>query len=65
MHANLWAMYFASVVSFHFHPGNVDKWTALGAAGEDMVLKQCARLADRMLQVTLEREASWRGSDLQ
>lgn len=51
----LWSMFYASVVSFQFHPGTKER----------LSLDDCARVADEMLSHALERGELWRGSDQQ
>jgi hypothetical protein len=49
MEAQLWAMYFASVTSFQFHPG------ARRDGAEPLSIPECAVVADFMLTETLRR----------
>lgn len=51
--AFIWSTYYASVVSFQYHPGTKER----------LSLEQCADVADEMLSHFLSREVLWRGSD--
>jgi len=52
---DMWAIYFSSVVSWQFHPGNACK-------AERMTLIACAAVADEMLRLTMERKHLWERS---
>lgn len=50
----VWCMFYSSVVSMQYHPGNVRDQKSLS-------LEQCADIADEMLEQLLKREDVWRG----
>lgn len=56
---NAWDMYFCSIVSMNQHPGNNRE------NAEKLTVKQCALIADLMIEHRNERSIQWRGSEPQ
>lgn len=51
---SVWSMYFASITSFQYHPGN----PSIGR----LSLEECAEIADKMVKLQHERFQKWPGS---
>lgn len=54
MNVLIWAQYFSVITGWQYHPGNKDR----------LPVEMCALIADRMYELTVERERLWHSSQV-